>query len=266
LVASVTGVAGLGLLLLMLWDAQMLVGMGLTGYVWYVLLLLLGLAAAVTTFSLVKSYARYTGNVPGGTLELGGPVVVMVLVIALGFHLVPSPAQQFDVTIFLHGESGRQAVVLRNSGKLSLDLGADKRIEPVGSKGEVRFLGVPANMRGRDVALALDAEIYELANPRLEIRLNQEVFYVAVRPKRLRFGGFVSDDRGRPLARARVSVAGNATTTDLDGRFEIMLPADLPEGDRTVMITAQGYQPWRAQAVPGSNPLQVRLSASSDGE
>ena len=62
------------------------------------------------------------------------------------------------------------------------------------------------------------------------------------------------------------SIAGNAATTDHDGRFEIMLPADLPEGDRTVTITSPGYETWRAQAVPGGNPLQVRLSASVDGK
>ena len=203
LVAAVTGLAGLGLLLLMLWDAQMLVGFGLTGHIWYVLLLLLGLAAAITVFSLFKSYARYTGKVLGGTLELGGPIVVMLLVMVLGFYFVPAPAQQFNVTVFLHGAAGRQAVVLRNNGKLSLDLGADRRTESVGDKGEVRFAGIPANMRGQEIALALDADKYELADPNMKIRLNQDVFYAAVRPKRLRLAGYVSDDRGRPLAQAR---------------------------------------------------------------
>lgn len=53
--------------------------------------------------------------------------------------------------------------------------------------------------------------------------------------------------------------------TDQDGRFEIMLSTDLPEADRTVTIVAWGYETWHAQAAPGGNPLQVRLSASTDG-
>jgi hypothetical protein len=249
----------------MLGSAQMLVGLGLTGHVWYVLLLLLGLAAAIIVFSFFKSYARYTGKVLGGTLELGGPVVVMLVVIVLGFYLVPAPAQKFDVTVFLHGETGNQAVALRNSGKLSLGLGADKRIESVGDKGEVRFSSIPANMRGQEVEVALVDDKYELVDPKLKIRLNQEVFYAAVRPKRLRLSGYVSDERGRPLAQARASIAGNAATTDQDGRFEIVLPADLPDGDRTVTIAARGYETWRAQANPGGNAMQVRLSVSADG-
>jgi len=266
LVAAVTGAGGIGLLLLMLGSAQMLVSLGLAGHIWYVLLLLVGLAAAVTVFSLFKSYARYTGTALGGTLELGGPTVVMLLVIVLGFYLVPAPLQQFDVTIFLHSEVGQQEMVLRNSGKLALGLDKDMRIESVGDKGEVRFAGIPANMRGREVALGLVHDKYELADPNAKIRLNQEVFYVVVRPKTLRLTGYVSDERGRPLAQARVSIAGKAATTDQDGRFEIMLRADLPEDDRTVTITALGYETWRAQTTPGGNPLQVSLSASADGK
>ena len=265
LVATVTGAAGIGLLLVMLGRARMLVSLGLAGHVWYVLLLLVGLAAAVTVFSLFKSYARHTGTVLSGTLELGGPTVVMLVVMVLGFYLVPAPVQPFDVTIFLHGEAGQQAMVLRNTGKLALGLGADKRLESIGDKGEVRFASIPANLRDREVALGLVDDKYELVDPNAKIRLNEEVFYVPVRPKPLGLTGYVSDDRGRPLAQARVSIAGNAAMTDQDGRFEIMLPADLPEGDRTMTIVASGYETWRAQAAPGGNPLQVRLSTSADG-
>lgn len=262
LCAAVAGAVGLGLLLLMLGNAPMLVRLGLTGYVWYVLLILLGLAASISVFALFKSYARYSGRMLGGTLELGGPTVVMFLVVILGFRYVPAPLQRFDVTVFLHGEAGHQAVVLRNSGRLSLDLGADRRMESVGDKGEVRFVGIPADWRDRKASLALEADKYELANPDAEIALSQEAFYVAVRPKQVRLTGSVSDEQGRPIARARASIAGHAATANEDGRFEIALPADLPEAERTLTIAAPGYEPWRAQAVPGGNPLQVRLTAA----
>lgn len=192
-VAAATGAAALALLVVMLSSAEMLVRVGLTGHVWYVLLLLLGLFAAVTVFSLFKSYARYRGKALGGTLELGGPVVVMLVVVVLGFYLVPSPPQRFDVTVFLHGKAGRQAVVLRNHGKVSLDLGADKRIEAVGDKGEVRFAGIPGDLRDREVALGLDDDTYELANPALTIRLDQDAVYAAIQPKQLRLIGYVLD-------------------------------------------------------------------------
>ena len=54
--------------------------------------------------------------------------------------------------------------------------------------------------------------------------------------------------------------------TDQDGRFEIKLPADMPEGDHSITITAAGYEPWRGQVVPGGDPLRVQLSPSPDGK
>jgi hypothetical protein len=258
-VAAATGAAALALLVVMVSSAPMLVRVGLTGHVWYVLLLLLGLFAAVTVFSLFKSYARYRGKVLGGTLELGGPVVVMLVVVVLGFRLVPDPPQRFDLTVFLHAKAGHQAVVLRNRGKVSLDLGADKRIEAVGDKGEARFAGIPADLRDRAVALGFDDDTYELVDPALTIRLGEEAVYAAIQPRQLPLIGYVLGDQG-PLPHARAAIATASAATDQDGRFEIQLSADLPEGDRSITITAPGYEPWRAQVVPGGNALRVQLS------
>lgn len=261
-VAGVAAVASIGLLAVMLWNAPMLVRLGLTGNLWYVLLLLLGLSAAVTVFALFKSYASYKGKVLHGTVEVGGPAVVMLLIVVLGFKLVPAPPARFDVTVFVHGEVGRQVLLLRNQGRLSLDLGADRRTERIGDKGEVRFIGIPNDIRDRRVAVTLDAEKYELVEPNLEVKLNQEVFYVTVRPKSVLLIGTVLNAAGRPLKGARVAMAGKTAISDADGRFELRLAADLPDDERTVMITAVGYEPWRAQAVPGGNPLQARLTAA----
>lgn len=266
IIAAAMGAAAGALLVLMLSSAPMLVRLGLTGHAWYVLLLLLGLFAAVTVFSLFKSYARYRGKSLDGTLELGEPVVVMLMVIVLGFYFVPAPPQRFDLTVFLHGKAGHQAVVLRNHGKVSLDLGADKRIEAVGDKGEARFAGIPGDLLDREVELGLDDDTYELVNPALTIRLGQEAVYAAIQPRQLPLIGYVFDDQGRPLPHARAAIATVTAATDEAGRFEIQLPADLPEGDRSITITATGYETRRYQAVPGGNPLRVQLSRSPDSK
>ena len=262
LVAAIAASVALLLLGVMLWNADVLVRLGLTGYLWYVLLIPLGLAAAITTFSLFKSYAHYTGKALDGTIELGGPVVVVLRVLVLGFYYVPAPKQRFDLTVFIHSEAGRHIAPLRNQGRVFLDLGADRRVESIGDKGEARFVGIPADLRDRKVTIALESNDYEPADPTGTVELNQETVYVAVRAKRLHLTGEIADAQGRPLPGARASIAGFAATTDVDGRFDIVLPANLPEGDRTITITANGFEPWRGQATPGGNPLQARLTAS----
>ena len=262
-VAAVAAAVGIALLALRLWQAELLVRLGLVGQLWFVLLLLLGLAAAVCLFALFRSYARYTGKVLNGTMELGGPAVVMVLVIVLGFYLVPRPRERFDLTVFIHGEAGRQALVLRNRGRLFLDLGADRRGEAIGDKGEVRFVGIPADRRDLSVPVFLDAEPYELIERDARIKLDAEVAYLTVRAKLFPLRGEIFDSSNRPLPGARLQLSGRTTVTDADGRFELSLPADLPESERVLTITAPNHETWRGRVVPGGNRLSVRLNPSS---
>ena len=196
-----------------------------------------------------------------GRLELGGPAVLMLVVIVLGFRLVPAPAAAFALTLFVHGEAGRQAQVLRNRGRLFLDLGADRRSEAIGDKGEVRFVGIPADQRGRTVPVAIEAEGYELIRNDTQVKLDTEAAYVAIRARMLHLRGEVFDARNRPLAGARLRIADRTGITDVDGRFDLTLPADLPETERTMTITAPNHVPWRGQVVPGGNPLRVHLDA-----
>src|ERR1039458_967624 len=80
------------LLFFMIWKAEELVALGLTGRVYYIVLLPLGLAAAAFLFGVVKSYATYRGRQLGGKLVLGGPIIAFLLVVILGFVLVPDPS------------------------------------------------------------------------------------------------------------------------------------------------------------------------------
>jgi hypothetical protein len=259
-VATASLFVGLAMLALMLWNGEVLVRLGLVGHLWYVVLLLLGLTVAACLFALFKSYARYTGKLVNGRLEIGGPAVLMLVVVVLGFTLVPAPPGRFALTVFVHGEAGRHALVLRNRGKLFLDLGADRRAEAIGDKGEVRFVGIPTDQRGRSVPLSLDAEEYELVQKDAQLTLDTEAAYVAVRPKMLHLRGEVFDARRRPLAGARLLIGNRSGATDADGHFDLPLPADLPDNERIMTITSPGHAPWRGQVTPGGNPLTVHLS------
>src|ERR1019366_7332198 len=102
------------LLFLLVLKAETLVALGLTGNLFYVVLVPLGLSAAAFLFGVLRSYARYKGQHFGGVLVLGGPVVVFVLVVLGGFKLVPNPTQ-LRLTAYVHGPAGRQDLVLQNA-------------------------------------------------------------------------------------------------------------------------------------------------------
>src|SRR5258706_15076097 len=104
-VSLVSFLCGVGILALMLWNVQTLVAFGLTGNLFYIVLLPLGLSAAAFLFGVLQSYAHYKGEHCGGVLELGGPIIGTALVVIGGFFLVPNPAA-FALSVYVHGEAG----------------------------------------------------------------------------------------------------------------------------------------------------------------
>jgi hypothetical protein len=75
-------VVSVALLFFMVWRAEKLVALGLTGRVYYVVLVGLGLSVAAFLFRVLQSYATYRGRQMGGVLVLGGPIVAVVLVVS----------------------------------------------------------------------------------------------------------------------------------------------------------------------------------------
>lgn len=259
IVAAVAAVIGLLLLVLMIFAAPTLVRWGLVGNVWFVLLLALGLCAGLVTFALFKSLARYRAKALGSKIELGGPAVVVCVVIGLGFRFVPSPVVPFDVTVFLQTDVEAPSDALAHAGELTVDLGHDRRIEPVGAKGEVRLVGVPPNQRGREVRVGLKSDTFELADADARLRLDGEAHYLQVVVKHYPLAGLVVDERGNAVAGARVEAAGHFTATDDDGRFALNLRANLETDQRALTIRAPGFQVYRVSVTPGGGDLEVVL-------
>jgi hypothetical protein len=78
---------------------------GLSPPTFFFLLVSIGLVAAGFLFGALRSHAKYTGKAHGGTLELGGSVVVLALVVLLGYRFRPTEGS-FSVTLNLFGSGG----------------------------------------------------------------------------------------------------------------------------------------------------------------
>jgi hypothetical protein len=261
-IAAAAVLLALLLLAVLLVGAERWVRFGLVGHLWYLVVLLIGAALAAGTFKLID-HAEYSGQVLGGQLRIGGPAVLMLVVAVLGFVFAPKAVQKFDVTVFVHGEAGRQDRALSGQGRLALDLGADRREEAIGAKGEVRFVGIPPDQMGRSVAVSLvGAEGYELAQPGATVTLDREAAYLAVRPRRLTLHAQVLDTTGRAVAGAQWRLGGRSGTAAGDGSFQIeQLPAGLPSGERQLIVQAPGHEVWRGEVQPGGGPVTVQLKA-----
>ncbi len=250
---------GVGLLILMLWNAERLVALGLVGDLYYIVLLPLALAAAGFLFGVLRSYARYTGKQLGGTLELGGPIVAFALVVIGGFY-VPKPVpESFDVTVLVRGEKSSNDLILRNSGTVWMTLGSDRRNEKIGDKGQADFKNIPARFRGQEVPISVEADGLEPAKPEATYRLDTGGVNVVLKRQPIRVSGRVQDDDGNPVADASVRIADLQTNADAGGHFVFNLTPETPSDSVKAEVSAPGFEIWRGQLKPNGGEAAIVL-------
>lgn len=250
--------AGLLVLWLILEKAELLARFGLTGQLFYVLLLPLGLSAAAFLFGALRSYAVYRGEALGGILELGGPVVLFGLVV-LGGVFLPQPTAPFSLTVFVHGKGGVHDLPLRQQGHVILDLGPDRRKAAIGAEGQAFFPGIPPSLRGRPAAVFLEAEGLQVAEGSRQALLEGEVLYLPVERLPFEIRGRVMDDEGRPVAGAALDLRDLKAATDADGSFRLVVPGEWGGAALPLRVTAAGFQRYQADVFSGSHDVDVIL-------
>jgi Carboxypeptidase regulatory-like domain len=259
LIALASFLCGIGVLGLMLWKAEALTKLGLIGNLYYIVLFPLGLCAAVFLFGVVRSFARYKGDQYGGTLELGGPIVAFILVVGGGFVLVPKPPSTFPLTVYVHGEASRNDLVLRNSGRVFVDLDGDRQSRSIGENGEAYFPAIPDRFRGQEVPIWVDATGFESTTANQKERVDGASLYLPVRKKSGHVSGRVQDQDGNPISGAELSVAGVLTHSDASGHFELIIPGDKLAQEMDLQAVSHGYKTQTYKVVPNANELTITL-------
>jgi hypothetical protein len=257
-VAATVFIVLLGLLAV-LWIKPDQLPPGLIEKYWFVITVLLGFCCAVSLFAMFRSYARYKGKAFNGVVELGGPGVLMLVIVALGFALPPKFESKFDVALFLRLAGSTQDAAVQNA-KVSMHLGADKRIESTDAKGVVRFIGIPAEWRGRTVAVELESPVLELLPAGAKsVKLAGEAAYLDVTWKPWRLTGLVLDKEGQPLAGSTVSLLEQQVTTDANGRFALSSTLQASTVAQELIVHHDGFRPWRNAVTPGVESIQIQL-------
>ena len=251
-------VCALVILTLYLSKADRLVALGLSGNLYYIVLLPLGIFVGLVLFGVLRTYGFYRGKLFGGVLELGGPAVVFFLVLVLGFRL-PPPTTKFTVTVYVHGSAGRHDLTLRNNGSVLIDTGGLRRAAAIDANGQSIFTEIPANFRGQEVTVGLDADGYEPVNTNEKAKLNGQPIYLEIRRKAGRIAGHVEDSAGKALDGVTITVAGITASTKPDGSFEVTIPGDRVEPALILRAVAAGYTAWADTVVPNSNDISITL-------
>jgi hypothetical protein len=239
---------------LLLWKAELLVMLGLTGNFYYITLLLLGLTVAGSLFGTLRSIGRFRGHPLGDFIDISIPVAGFALAILGGFYLPPN-SSNFPTTVYVHGEAGPHELILRATGSV----GTDRRRAPIGNEGQAFFPEIPASFRGQMVNLSLDAAGYEMATSKHRFRLDGTSLYLPVRKKAGRISGRVQDENGNPVSGVRIAVADLETSTDSFGRFALVIPGNRMQDEFSMQAVAVGYNQWNGSVIPNANEVVIQL-------
>lgn len=256
---------GIGLLFLYIFKAPDLVHQGIEKSVFYVLLLPLGLAAAAFLFGAMHAYARYTGKVFSGKLEITGPAVMFFLVIILGFVLIPA-ARAFDFTIFLQDAEGK--TVLKNQGMVRIILGNNPVTRRIDENGAVNFNGIHPQFMNSEVPVELEAEGWRFVNrqvPAACLLKGDNAVMTIERYGLDRLSGTIMDDQGHLIDRAKVMVKDLVTFSNENGWFTLEIPKEKQEEHQLVSVQKEGYQTYHDYAAPG-NPTKLVIVLKREKE
>jgi hypothetical protein len=260
LIALVGFLLGAGLLLVYIYEVPRLIGSGTQSQIFYLLLIPWALSCAAFLFGTMRSYARFSGKHLGSALELGGPVVLFSLVLAGGFKLVPPAPQTFDLTVRAHGADGGDPMI--TSGKLTLDLDTDRRVQFIGPSGEADFKGIPPRFEGARVRILPQVEGYEekwqeeqLHGHTLDLSLQRATAPVTV----------LTGSLSPPPAQAgdiKILVEGQKGETSPDeyGRFELRV--DGKPGDRVRLKVFRGKDLLKDDYYVLPGPAEISLDTA----
>ncbi|WP_129350453.1 Ig-like domain-containing protein [Solidesulfovibrio carbinolicus] len=235
--------------------AEWIVRLGLARSIYYIILCILAASVAGFLFGILPSSGTYEGDVLGGKLKLGGAVVGFALVLVGGY--VFRPLEDFSVIIYVHGEKGRNDLVLKSKGVVLLDV-KGRRSEAIDAKGQVHFSGLSSSYREKEVVVSLEGVDFEPINS--SVSLSEEV-YLAVRPMTCIVSGTVQDEDGNPISNAKVTLDRVTLHSDESGYFVATLSSDLAmKSELSMVVEAYGFSVWRGRLIPRGKSPVVQLS------
>lgn len=190
---------------------------------YFFLLIPLALSAAAFLFGALRSHAKYTGKMYGGTMELGGPVVVLLLIVGLGYKFRP---QEKSFVFTLNVFSATDTTEVINKGTADVFFGAAHWTKNI-NEGQAVFSEIPDTYKGKQVTVITSAPGYDAKKQTLTVPVNAAAdIYLTKIADSVTVRGLVKNKKGNAIKEAVLVFAdGRVTTTSNKyGNFTAALP------------------------------------------
>lgn len=191
--------------------------------IFYFLLVMIGLIASGFLFGALKSHAKYSGKVYNGTLELGGPTVLFIIVIYLGIRFSSTP-QNFTLKFTVFGSAGKNELVNKGMIKVLFNKPDSSIIE----NGTASFTDVSTDIQGKSVTVIPIVAGYYTSDQDVVVPNNGSAIEIHLRkkPDSTLVSGIVVNMKGQPVPEAVVTMADGLfrCISDEFGNFRLALP------------------------------------------
>ncbi|WP_299432062.1 hypothetical protein [uncultured Aquimarina sp.] len=204
-------------------------------------------------------------------LKYIGLIGSLASIIGLLVYFLPltKPEDKINqLTVLVHGEKGKDDLILTNRGKVKLIYGDANVEEVINSKGEATFKQIPEiffHKKSRVEIIFLDpkGEPYKSLNTDSLYKINRGE-YVSL-PIKLyglnQIKGIVKDfQTGNPVSNVRISILGTETYSNKFGEYLLNIPIELQQKFQTVRAYKKGYNLFELNDVPIQTNIEFPIS------
>lgn len=221
---------------LLIFFGKRLEDLGITGNIYYIVLVPLGLACAAFLAGAMRSYASYKSNsaVTYGSLQLSGPIVIFILVVGGGF-ILPTLNKKAQFNVKLRIVSKDKPTTEFNEGFVVAYIG-DEKIQGNIRDGVVELPNVPESFNHKTIRIELNRlPDYRLSGPE-EVLLDRGKGYIDLPVNRTEASlatvirGSVADRKGAPVTNAMLDFESGLASCQTDSKGDFKATVPLPEG------------------------------------
>ena len=202
--------------------------------VFYLVLVLFGIAVSALIFGIMNSYASLNGVQANVTYKFTGPVVGVILTVLGGFMLPKGSTDQFlSIRVF---DQDKNPVT---KGNVTITFPHYQRQSSINNDGLVIFPDIPNDQLRNNIIINVVSDGY--ANVTLDTTLSNfnPITISLNQAKVIRISGTVKDAADNPIRDVEVQVDGTpySAKTINDGSFDIPIPG-YHFGDRITLVTS----------------------------
>ncbi|MEO6814867.1 MAG: carboxypeptidase-like regulatory domain-containing protein [Ginsengibacter sp.] len=202
--------------------------------IFYLVLVLFGMAASALIFGIMNSYASLKGIQSNVTYKFTGPVVGVILTVIGGFMLPKGSTDQFlSIRIF---DQDKNPIT---RGEVTLSFPHYQREASVNEKGLVIFPEIPYDQLRSKIIINVVSDGYASVNIDTLLANFDPINLTLSQARIIRISGTVKDAADRPIKDVDVAVDGTPYTSKTinDGSFDIPIPG-YHFGDRITLVTS----------------------------